>query len=172
MNVLIFNGIPKENGSTASMLTAFSEGAKESGHDVSIMNICKMEIAGCLGCEHCHTRGGGKCIQKDDLQAVYETLERAEMLVIASPIYYFGLTGQLQCVIHRTYAVGIPKKLKKSMLILSSGSEDVYEGAIYEYRQTFIDYMGLKDMGIYKAHGTKNRSKIFLAELKEAGRRL
>ena len=96
-------------------------------------------------------------------------LRRAEMLVIASPIYYFGLTGQLQCVIHRTYAVGIPKKLKKSMLILSSGSEDVYEGAIYEYRQTFIDYMGLKDMGIYKAHGTKNRSKIFLAELKEAG---
>ena len=172
MNILILNGSPRPNGNTASMAAAFAEGAKGAGHEVIILNVGRMKIAGCLGCEHCHTHGGGACIQKDDMQAVYTAIGNAEMLVIASPIYYFGLTGQLQCAIHRTYAIGIPKKLKKAMLILSSGSDDVYDGAVYEYQQSFFEYMGLENMGIHKAHGAKNRSKNFLAELKEAGKRL
>ncbi|WP_156900442.1 hypothetical protein [Anaerovorax odorimutans] len=56
---------------------------------------------------------------------MYKALESAEMLVLASTIYCFGLRGQLQCVIHRTYAIGEPEKLKIIMIILSSGSHNV-----------------------------------------------
>ncbi|MPM15452.1 hypothetical protein SDC9_61823 [bioreactor metagenome] len=110
--------------------------------------------------------------QKDEMQEVYRALETAEMIVIASPIYYFGFSGQLQCAIHRTYAVGIPKNLRKAMLILSSGSNGVYEGAIYEYRQTFLEYMGLQDVGIFKAYGSQNKSEGLLSRLRQAGEEL
>lgn len=56
------------------------------------------------------------------------------MLVLASPIYYHSFSSQLQCVINRIYALGKPRYLKKAALILSSGSDDVYGGAIYEYK--------------------------------------
>ena len=169
MDILILNGSPREQGNTATMIEAFAEGTKKNGHKITVIDVCKKNIAGCLGCEHCHTKGKGECIQQDDMKEIYEALESAEMLVVASPIYYFGYTGQLQCAIHRTYAIGKPKNLKKTMLILSSGSDDVYEGAIYEYKKTFSEYMKLQDMGIYKAHGSKNRSKEFLMELQLAG---
>ena len=169
MDILILNGSPREQGNTVTMIEAFSEGAKKNGHKITVVDVCKKNIAGCLGCEHCHTKGEGVCIQQDDMKEIYKALESAEMLVVASPIYYFGYTGQLQCAIHRTYAIGKPKKLEKTMLILSSGSDDVYEGAIYEYKKTFSEYMNLQDLGIYKAHGAKNRSRDFLKELQLAG---
>jgi multimeric flavodoxin WrbA len=169
MKILVLNGSPRANGNTAAMVAAFVQGAKKKGHQITVVDVCKKEIAGCLGCEHCHTGGGGVCIQKDDMQEIYKALKTAEMLVVASPIYYFGYSGQMQCAIHRTYAIGIPEKLRKSMLILSSGSDDVYEAAIYEYKKTFLEYMNLQDMGIYKAYGAKNRSESFLMQLKEAG---
>ncbi len=172
MEILVLNGSPRAKGNTAAMVSAFVEGINKNAHQVTVLNVCEMKISGCLGCEHCHNRSGGECIQKDDMHTVYTALKKAEMLVIASPIYYFGLTGQLQCAIHRTYAIGIPRNLKKAMLILSSGSDDVYQGAVYEYKESFIGYMGLQDMGIYQAYGAKNRSKSFLDELKEAGRSL
>ena len=172
MNILVLNGSPRPKGNTAAMIAAFVEGAGKSGHEITIIDVCQKKIAGCLGCEHCHTKGNGVCIQKDDMQEICRALESAEMLVIASPIYYFGYSGQLQCAIHRTYAIGIPRKLKKAMLILSSGSNNVFDGAIYEYRKAFLEYMNLQDMGIYTAYGSQNKSRGILTQLKEAGENL
>lgn len=172
MNILILNGSPRRNGNTVAMIEAFVEGAKKKEHQVTVIDVCKKEIAGCLGCEYCHTKGNGTCKIKDDMQEIYKALESAELLVIASPIYYFGYSGQLQCAIHRTYAIGIPRKLKKSILILSSGSNNVYDGAIYEYRKSFLEYMNLQDMGIYTTYGSKNKSRELLTQLKEAGENL
>lgn len=172
MNILILNGSPRPNGNTTTMIAAFAEGAQKKEHQVTVIDVCNKKIAGCLGCEYCHTKSLGICIQKDDMQEIYKALESAEMLVIASPIYYFGYSGQLQCAIHRTYAIGIPKKLKKAMLILSSGSNNVFEGAIYEYRKAFLEYMNLQDMGIYTAYGSKNMSRELITQLKEAGENL
>jgi multimeric flavodoxin WrbA len=172
MNILILNGSPRPKGNTVAMINSLTEGARNKGHEVTVVDVCKKEIAGCLACEYCHADGRGTCIQKDDMQEIYSALETTEMIVIASPIYYFGYTGQLQCAIHRTYALGIPHKLKKAILMLSSGSNNVYEGAIYEYKKTFIDYMMLEDMGIYTAHGYKNKSEELLTKLKTVGENL
>ena len=114
MDILILNGSPRSRGNTAAMVAAFREGAQGKGHKVTVINVCKKQIAGCLGCEYCHTKGNGVCKQKDDMQEVYTALETAEMLVLASPIYFFGMTGQLDCAIHRTYAIGRPKRLQKN----------------------------------------------------------
>ena len=161
MKILILNGSPRPNGNTAAMVRAYAEGASEAGHTVHIVNVCQKKIAGCLACEYCHTKGGGKCIQQDDMQEVYPLLEEAEMIVLASPIYYHSFSGQLQCAINRIYALDKPKKLRKAALILSSGSDLVYSGAIFEYQNSFLQYLHLED-----------QSPELLERLRAAGRNL
>ncbi len=172
MNILVLNGSPHMDGNTAAMVKAFVEGASEKGHIITVENVCRKKIAGCLACEYCHTKGNGKCIQQDDMQEIYPVLEDAEMIVLASPVYYHSFTGQLQCAINRIYALDKPKNLKKAALILSSGSDHVYCGAIYEYQNSFLNYLKLEDMGIYSAFGKQNKSEEKLNELREFGRSL
>ena len=75
MKILVLNGSPRPNGNTAAMVSAFVTGAVASGHKVSVVNVCQKNIHGCLGCEYCHTKGNGSCIQNDDMQKVYPLLE-------------------------------------------------------------------------------------------------
>lgn len=172
MNILVLNGSPRPEGNTAAMTAAFAEGAAAGGHRVTVVPVCRKKIAGCLACEYCHTKGGGKCIQQDDMQEIYPVLEEAEMIVLASPVYYHSFTGQLQCAINRIYALDKPKKLKKAALILSSGSDHVYCGTIYEYQNSFLNYLRLENMGIFTAFGKQNKSDEKLSELREFGKSL
>ena len=121
MNILVLNGSPRQNGNTAKMVTAFCEGAESSRHTVKTVNVCKLNVKGCLACEYCHSRGKGKCIQKDDMQDIYSLLKDTNMLVLASPIYYHGISGQLKCVIDRFYSAlypAAPKSLTKIAMFL------------------------------------------------------
>ena len=172
MNILVLNGSPRPRGNTKQMAEAFREGARSAGHQVDVVDVCKLHIGGCLACEYCHTKGGGKCVQKDDMEQVYALLKNADMLVIASPIYYHGLSGQLKCVIDRFYSAAYPSKppkLKKVAMILSSGDANMYDGALFSFKGDFLDYLGLEDMGVYTAHGAQNGSEAKLAELRAFG---
>ena len=95
------------------------------------------------------------------------------MLVIASPIYYHGISGQLKCAIDRFYAVAYPSKperLRKVAMFLSSGDPDMYDGALFSFKGDFLDYLGLEDMGVFTVHG--GDVKVRLGELREFGGRL
>ncbi|MCR5135152.1 MAG: NAD(P)H-dependent oxidoreductase [Clostridiales bacterium] len=169
MKIIILNGSPRPDGNTAAMINAYRKGAESAGHSVSVFDICRMNIKGCLACEYCHTKAFRTCVQQDDMQKIYPLLDEAEMIVLASPVYYHGFSGQLQCAINRIYAPGYPKKLRKAALLLSSGSDGVYDGAVYTYRNSFIDYLHLEDMGIFTAAGEENKSEAMLARLTAAG---
>ncbi len=175
MKILLLNGSPRPNGNTKKMAKAFQEGAASAGHQVEIVDICQKKINGCMACEYCHTKGNGACIQKDDMDQIYELLKETEMLVIASPIYYHGITGQLKCAIDRLYSATYPRKpahLKKVAMILSSGDANMYDGALFSFKGDFLDYLGLEDMGVFTAYGAENGSQEKLEELKEFGKSL
>ena len=108
MRILVLNGSPRPKGNTKGMVEAFREGAVSVGHHVDVVDVCRLKINGCLACEYCHTKGHGACVQKDGMQQIYDLLKEAEMLVLASPIYYHGITGQLKCVIDRFYSAAYP----------------------------------------------------------------
>lgn len=175
MNILVLNGSPRPGGNTRRMIEALQAGAVSAGHHVDIVDVCRMKIAGCLACEYCHTKGNGACVQKDDMQKIYDLLKEAEMLVIASPIYYHGITGQLKCVLDRFYSAAYPAKppkLKKTAMILSSGDANMYDGALFSFRGDFLGFLGLEDMGVFTAHGAENGSPERLRELREFGESL
>lgn len=172
MRILVLNGSPRPQGNTKKMVSAFTEGAASVGHQVDMIDICKRKIAGCTACEYCHTRGNGVCIQNDDMQEIYQLLQETDMLVLASPIYYHGISGQLKCTIDRFYAVAYPKKpekLSKTAMFLSSEDDKMYDGALFSYHGDFLDYLGLEDMGVFTAHGNENGSDKKLKEIREFG---
>ena len=72
---------------------AFAEGAREAGHEVEILQVGKMKINGCLGCEYCHTKGEGKCVQKDDMDKVIPAYMDSDMLA------YMGIEDAGVCAL-------------------------------------------------------------------------
>lgn len=158
MKILALNGSPHLNGATSDMVTAFAFGARERGHEVACINVAHKSIRGCMACEYCRTHEG-VCVQKDDMQAIYPEILSADMVVFASPIYYFTLSAQLQAVIHRTYSIDIPQNVKKVALVMSSGSAYVYGAAITQYYQSIVEYWGVENAGIFTANGKQNKSE-------------
>ncbi len=159
MKILVLNGSPRPSGNTKKLVNAFIQGAESKQHEVTVVDVCRKTIHGCLGCEYCHTKEKEVCVQKDDMQEIYPLLKETNMIVFASPVYYHDLSAQLRCVIDRFYAVGYPgelKNLSKIAMILSSGSPNVYDGILYAYRQNFIEYMGLEDKGVLTVPGEVN----------------
>ena len=163
MRIAIFNGSPRKEN-TAAMIEAFREGAEEAGHEVEVLHVGKMKINGCLACEYCHTKGEGKCIQKDDLEKIMPAYLESDMVVFASPIYYFAPTAQLEAAWQRVYCIGKPAKATKAALLLSSGS-GAYDAAIAQHK-AFTGYVGIQDMGVCTATGDENKSEAKLAEIK------
>ncbi len=102
---MILNGSPRLKGNTAGLVEAFKKGAEEAGHTIEMFNLQHMDIHPCLGC-----LGGGHdkqspCVQKDDMAKIYQHYENADVLVLASPMYYWSITAQLKTVIDRLFAV-------------------------------------------------------------------
>ncbi len=170
MKILVLNGSPTPNGNTIALVNAFKEGAESKGHDVNVVNVAHKNIKGCMACNFCK-RNNGQCVQKDDMQEIYPLIQDADMIVFASPIYYFIMSGQLESVIHRFYAINAPEKAKYSALLLSSYSPNVYTGAIAQYKD-MIAYMGMSDKGIVTADNSTNKTPAKLAEARALGESL
>ncbi len=171
MKITVLNGSPRANGNTAGMVEAFTNGAKESGHEVTVINVAKKKIAGCLACGYCHTKGEGQCVQKDDMQEILPVLKESDAIVLASPIYYFAMDAQIQAAIDRFYAAGKFPTITKSAMILSSGSPNVYTAAEAQYND-MRGWLGWEDRGIVKAAGAENGSEEKLAECFELGKNM
>ena len=104
------------------------------------------------------------------MQDIYSLLKDTKMLVLASPIYYHGISGQLKCVIDRFYSAlypAAPKSLTKIAMFLSSGDRNQYDGAMFSYNGDFLGYLGLKDMGVFTSAG--GVSDELLAKIRKFG---
>lgn len=135
MKIVVLSGSPRKGANTDTMVEAFAETAREAGHAVEVVRVAGKKIAGCLGCQYCFAHEG-VCVQKDDMADVIESLKDADMVVFASPIYWFDITAQEKAAIDRLYAfdaTGFP--FTKTALLLDSHSEGVYDAAIAMYSQ-------------------------------------
>lgn len=172
MKIMILNGSPHMKGHTMAMVDAFMDGAKESGHEVILHHVALMNIKGCLGCECCHQKEDAQCVQKDDMQLLSHDLQTADMVVFASPVYYFTLSAQMQSVIQRTYAYGILKNVRKTALIMSSGSPYVYGPALAQYYQSIVEYWHCENAGIFTSNEKENNQDEIKKALYAFGKQL
>lgn len=170
MKIAIFNGSPRKEN-TYAMVQAFREGAEAAGHEVEEYPVGRMKIAGCLACEYCHTKGEGSCIQKDDLEKILPAYKDADMIIFASPIYYFTMSAQIEAAIQRVYCLGAPQKARKVALLLSSGSPGVYDSAVAQFN-AYCAFAGMELAGVLTANGEENKSDAKMAEIRDFAKAL
>lgn len=122
-NVLIIEGSPRANGNSAVLCDEFARGAEEAGCSVKRIRAARKKVAGCLGCNAC-LRNGGSCVQKDDMAEIRAEMLAADVIVLASPIYFYSMTAQLKAVIDRTYAFYNELAGKTFYFIVTCGAPD------------------------------------------------
>lgn len=169
MRILILNGSPRRHGNTAFLTAAFAKGAREAGHDVEEIFVDECHVHGCLGCDYCRRNPEHACIQKDDMQDILEKLSQADLLVLATPVYYFNFSAQLMAVIQRTYSVDIPANIRQTALIWSAGSAFTAGPVLESYFHSIVEYWNVHNAGIWYSHGKENQSEKKAQELYEAG---
>ncbi|MBO6094125.1 MAG: flavodoxin family protein [Oscillospiraceae bacterium] len=162
MKILILNGSPRKQN-TAAMVDAFKAGAAEASNEVCVLHVGKMKIGGCLGCEYCHGKGEGQCVQKDDMGQVIDAYKWADMVVFASPIYYSAMSAQLHAAIQRVYCIGKPAATKAALLLsTATGQTEPVEA----YFKQLVGFLGMENCGVCKAVGEENKSEEKMAEIK------
>lgn len=174
MNIVVLSGSPRKGANTDTMVEAFAETAREGGHAVEVIRVASKKIAGCLGCQYCFAHKGA-CVQKDEMAGVIELLKGADMVVFASPIYWFDITAQEKTAIDRLYAFGATGfPFTKTALLLDSHSEGVYDAAIAMYKSTCA-YCKWEDQGIVTISGMTERDSMAsspkLEEVRELARK-
>lgn len=104
-NILILNGSPRKNGNTAGLTKAFAQGAESAGHKVTEFFLGNMNIHGCKGCFGGHSSKDCPCVQQDDMNQIYPVAKECDIIVLASPLYYWNMSGQLRTAIDRLFAL-------------------------------------------------------------------
>jgi multimeric flavodoxin WrbA len=113
MLLLAIFGSPRKNGNTDLMMNSFLDGAlSEPGVEVQKIYVRELGISGCLSCGYCDEHG--VCVQQDDMQKVYPFFDTAERIAIASPIYFYGLSGQAKLLVDRSQASFMRKYKRKT----------------------------------------------------------
>ena len=98
--VLVLSGSPRKNGNSDMLCDAFIKGAENSGHLAEKILIQNKKISPCLACYGC--RNTHLCVQKDDMREILEKMVQADVIVLATPVYFYSLSGQLKTLIDRT----------------------------------------------------------------------
>jgi multimeric flavodoxin WrbA len=103
-NVLVLSASPRKGGNSDILCDEFIKGAKEAGHEMEKIYLKGMKINYCLGCFVCQ-QNEDKCVQKDEMNGLYEKMHEADVIVFASPVYFYTWNAQIKTVIDRTIAV-------------------------------------------------------------------
>ena len=98
--ILIFSASPRRRGNSDRLCDAFSQGAVEAGHQVEKIFLRDKSIHYCLGCGVCNTTH--QCVQKDDMQDILNKMVEADVLVFATPVYFYTMNAQMKTLIDRT----------------------------------------------------------------------
>ena len=103
--IVVLNGSPRSKGNTSALVREFTRGAEEAGHTVTEFFLDGMDIHGCKGCFGGHSSRECPCVQKDDMGRIYPAVRTCDVVVLASPLYYWNLSGQLRTAVDRLFAL-------------------------------------------------------------------
>ena len=160
MNILIISGSPRKGGNTELLAEAFAKGAAEH-HQVEIVSVRDYKVNPCLGCNACF-KTNGICAQKDDMPVIYEKMSQADMLVIASPVYFYGLSAQLKAVIDRFHnPIRDTFHVKKMALLLVGAASlpELFDAILTEYILC-LKFFKIEDAGKVLVRGVKDKGDI------------
>ena len=161
MNVLILSGSPRKAGNTDLLVEVFVKGASQK-HYVEVVPVRDYKVNPCMGCNACFMSKDNTCAQKDDMPLIYEKMAHADMLVIASPVYFYGLSAQLKAVIDRCHnPIRDTFHIKKMALLLVGAATlpELFDSILMQYLLC-LNFFKMEDAGRVLVRGVKDKGDI------------
>lgn len=178
-------GSPRSKGNSDLLLDQALKGAAEAGAEVQKVVLNDLKIKACQGCNDCHE--DGRCVQRDDMAPVYEMLEKADVVIIASPIYFSGLSSQTKLLIDRCQCLWVrneklgryssqARRRRGAFIAVGGDEKAVFRHAVGEIR-AFYCAIGLAYDGEILLPGVESKGEVLshpaaLAEAERLGNRL
>ncbi len=120
--VLILSGSPRKGGNSDTLCDCFMRGAQEAGHEVEKVWVQGKRVAPCLACYYCKDHSG-ECAVKDDMGEILGKMLAADVIVLASPVYFYSISAQLKAVIDRTVARWLEFRDKEFYYIMTAAED-------------------------------------------------
>ena len=156
--VLIISGSPRKRGNSQLLCEAFQKGAQDAGHSVGLIRIQDRKIGFCMACDGC-MRNGGTCVLRDDMADILKAFQAADVLVLATPVYFYGVSAQIKAFIDRTYPIWQNLGQKDVYYIVSAGlGVDIIERSLGDL-DGFVEH--LKDSEV--------KGRVYAPNVMEAG---
>ncbi len=163
MNIVCLLGSPRAKSNSSAIAKRFIETAEKSGAEVKTYTLNNLKYRGCQGCMACKTKLE-KCVMKDDLTEVLEAVQQADVLVMASPVYYGEISSQLKGFIDRTYSYLKPDFMtnppparlapgKKLVFALTQGQPEEAFSDIFPRYDFFFKWYGFSESHLIRACG-------------------
>jgi len=187
MKVLAVQGSPRKGGNTEILLAEVIKGMEEAGGEVELVRLCDLNINPCIGCGGCDKTG--RCVVEDDMPQLHDKILASSRLVLASPIYFYGITAQAKAFVDRMQALWSRKRLmlkrgewrqdpeRKGFLVSVAATRGakVFDGAILTM-QYACDAMDMAYGGEFLVRGVDSRGAMAretqtLLDAFEAGKR-
>jgi multimeric flavodoxin WrbA len=166
MKIIALLGSPRPEGNSAVLAKAFLDACQSSGATVETYFLNQMQYRGCQACMSCKTKTEA-CILEDDMTPVYEAIRQADVLVLASPVYFGSFSGQLKTAFDRFYAyldVNFACRLpvgKQSVFILTQGNpdEELFKDIFPRY-ETFLKWLNFSRNHLIRACGLQGPGEV------------
>lgn len=159
--IVVLVGSMRKGGNTDLLAQAFTEGARKN-NTVEIVSVADYKVNPCIGCDSCFTREGNQCFQKDDMVKIYEKLKIADIAVIASPVYFYGISAELKAIIDRLHTPmrnEFPIKKLALLLVGAATLPELFDAIKLQY-QLVLNFFHLKDAGMVLVKGVKDIGDI------------
>lgn len=174
--VLILSGSPRKNGNSDLLCNEFMKGALEAGHSVEKIRVQEKNVGYCMACYACREKG--ICAIKDDMSDILQKMIDCDVMVFASPVYFYSIDAQLKAVIDRSVARWTEVKNKEFYYIVTAADADreAAETTINCFRGYANCVEGAKEMGIIYGMGTYEKGEVIgtkaMIEAYEMGKKI
>ena len=171
--IVVLNGSPRKNGNTSALVREFSKGAESTGNTVTLFFLGDMDIHECKGCFGGHSSRECPCVQKDDMDKIYPVVRESDIVVLATPLYYWNMSGQLRTAVDRLFALeeGDGNLLRgngRASALLMAAEGNGFEDVVLYYDH-LMEHLRWKNLGHVLAGGNGDVGDIEgKPELKEA----
>ncbi len=158
---MVLSGSPRNKGNSDILCDEFIKGAIDGGNEVEKIRVSTKTVAPCLACYHCRDNGG-KCVHKDDMAQILQKMIDADVLVLASPVYFYSIDAQLKAVIDRTVARWLEVKNKDFYYIVTMADEELTSAdtTLACFRGYADCVEGAVEKGIIIGNGVYNSGEI------------
>lgn len=160
-NILLVHASPRKEGNSDMLADWFERGATEAGNTVTRIDVGHANIAGCMACEYCFSHDG-ECVNKDDMQQFYPLLYEADVIVYATPMYFYNFPAQLRAFQDRMFCgVVKPFGITQTALLLCFEDKDAStsDPVVNSYRVT-ADYCKQENLGEVIVKGVYEKGAI------------